>query len=82
MRDVTFDKKGTIKYLIWTFLITWIIQIVVAILFWKGLTVFGQLLMAIMMFVPLLGVLLSGHTLSGMGWKPCLKGTIKFLLAA
>ena len=82
MRDVTFDKKGTIKYLIWTFLITWIIQIVVAILFWKGLTVFGQLLMAIMMFVPLLGVLLSGHTLSGMGWKPCLKGKIKFLLAA
>ena len=82
MRDVTFDKKGTIKYLIWTFLITWIIQIVVAILFWKGLTVFGQLLMAIMMFVPLLGVLLSGHTLSGVGWKPCLKGKIKFLLAA
>ena len=82
MRDVTFDKKGTIKYLIWTFLITWIIQIVVAILFWKGLTVFGQLLMAIMMFVPLLGVLLSGHTLSGMGWKPFLKGKIKFLLAA
>ena len=82
MRDVTFDKKGTIKYLIWTFLITWIIQIVIAILFWKGLTVFGQLLMAIMMFVPLLGALLSGHTLSGMGWKPCLKGKNKFLLAA
>ena len=82
MNDVTFNKKGTIKYLTWTFLITWIMQVVAAVLYWNGLTVFGQLLMAIMMFVPLLGVLLSGHTLSGMGWKPRLKGKIKILLAA
>ena len=82
MNDVTFDKKGTIKYLAWTFLIAWIMQVVVAVLYGRGLTVFGQLLMAIMMFVPLLGVLLSGNTLSGMGWKPRLKGKIKFLLAA
>ncbi|MBD5522565.1 MAG: CPBP family intramembrane metalloprotease [Lachnospiraceae bacterium] len=33
-------------------------------------------------FVPLLGVLLSGQSLSGMGWKPCLKGKIKLFLAA
>ncbi|MCH5275195.1 MAG: CPBP family intramembrane metalloprotease [Lachnospiraceae bacterium] len=82
MNDITFNKKGTIKYLIWTFLITWIMQVVVAVLYRNGLAVFGQLLMSVMMFVPLFGVLLSGHTLSGMGWKPNLKGKIKILLAA
>ena len=70
MDHVTFDKKGTIKYLIWTFLIAWIMQAAVAVLYRSGLAAFGQLLMAVMMFAPLLGVLLSGQTLSGLGWKP------------
>ena len=82
MDHVTFDKKGTIKYLIWTFLTAWIMQVAVAVLYRNGLAAFGQLLMAVMMFAPLLGVLLSGQTLSGMGWKPRLKGKIKALLAA
>ena len=82
MNNVVFNKKGTIKYLIWTFLIAWIMQVIVAILYRNGLAAFGQPLIAIMMFVPLLGVLLSGHTLSGMGWKPRLKGKIRILLTA
>ena len=82
MHDVAFDEKGTIKYLIWTFLIAWILQVVVAILQQSGLAAIGQLLLSVTMFAPLLGVLLSGQTLSGMGWKPQLKGKIKFLLAA
>ena len=82
MDHVTFDKKGTVKYLIWTFLIAWIMQAAVAVLYRSGLAVFGQLVMAVMMFAPLLGVLLSGQTLSGMGWKPRLKGKIKALLTA
>ena len=82
MNDVTFNKKGTIKYLICTFLIAWIIQVVVAVLYRNGLMMVGQLLMALVMFAPMLGVLLSGHSLSGMGWKPHLKGKIKVLLIA
>ena len=82
MNEVTFDKKGTIKYLVWTFLIAWIMQIIVAVLYQNGLAMVGQLLMALLMFSPLVGVLLSGNKLSGMGWKPHLKGKIKFLLAA
>ena len=82
MNNSIFDKKRTGKYLIWTFLIAWIMQIVVAVLTRNGLAVVGRLLTAIMMFVPLLGVLLSGQTLKGMGWKPRFKGKIKFLLAA
>lgn len=82
MNNVAFNKKGTIKYLIWTFLIAWAMQVVVAVLYRKGIAIVGQLIMGIMMFVPLLGVLLSGQSLSGMGWKPCLKGKTKSLLAA
>ena len=82
MDHVTFNKNGTTKYLIWTFLIAWIMQVAVAVLYRSGLSVLGQLVMAVMMFAPLLGVLLSGQTLSGMGWKPRLKGKIKTLLAA
>ena len=82
MNNVTFNKKGTIKYLAWTFLIAWVMQVVVAVLYRNGIAIVWQLLMEIMMFVPLLGVLLSGQSLSGMGWKPYLKGKIKLLLAA
>ena len=82
MDHVTFNKKGTVKYLIWTFLIAWIMQVAVAVLYRSVLAAFGQLLMAVMMFVPLLGVLFSGQTLSGMGWKPRLKGKIRTLFAA
>lgn len=82
MSDVIFNKKGTVKYLAWTFLIAWIMQVVAAVLYWRGLTAFGQLLLAVIMFAPLFGVLLSGNKLSGMGWIPRLKGKFKFLLAA
>ena len=38
--------------------------------------------MAAMMFVPFFGVLISGHPLKGMGWKPVFKGNIKIILFA
>lgn len=82
MNHVNFNKKGTIKYLFWTFLLAWIMQGIVAVLFWNGLAFVGQILTAVMMFVPLVGVLLSGQKLSGMGWKPCLKGNVRTLLFA
>lgn len=82
MNNVSFNKKGTIKYLAWTFLIAWLMQVVTAVLYRNGMAIVGQLLMGGMMFMPLFGVLLSGQSLSGMGWKPCLKGKIKLLLAA
>ena len=82
MHNVSFNKKGTIKYLAWTFLTAWFMQVVTAVLYRNGIVIVWQLPIGIMMFVPLFGVLLSGQPLSGMGWKPCLKGKIKLLLAA
>ena len=78
----TFDKKGTIKYLVWTFLIAWVLQVIAAVLSRNGHAAVGRLLISVVMFAPLLGVLLSGQPLSGMGWKPRLKGKVKILLAA
>ena len=82
MNNVVFNKKRTIKYLIWTFLIAWVLQVVVAVVSRNGQVMAGRLLLSVVMFAPLLGVLLSGNKLSGMGWKPRLKGKVKFLLAA
>ena len=82
MNEITYDKIQTRKYLIWTFSIAWVIQAGVALLYRNGLAVIGQLLMALLMFAPLLGVLLSGRSLSGMGWKPHIRGKVKTLLMA
>ncbi|MDE6320129.1 MAG: CPBP family intramembrane metalloprotease, partial [Lachnospiraceae bacterium] len=82
MNETIYDKSQTRKYLIWTFSIAWVMQIGVALLYHNGLAIIGQLLMAVMMFAPLLGVLLSGRSLSGMGWKPHFRGKMKALLLA
>lgn len=82
MNKVTFDRKRTIRYLIWTFLTAWIMQVAVAVLYRNGLTVVGRLVIAVVMFTPLLGVILAGAKLPGMGWKPRLKGNVRYLLAA
>lgn len=82
MNDTDFNKKQTTMYLIWTFAIAWIMQAGVSVLYSNGHTMAGQLLLAVMMFVPLLGVLLSGHKLTGMGWKPHIRGNVITLLIA
>ncbi len=75
-------KKSVIRYLLFTFLIAYIIQGAAAVLYRKGQMQIGQLVIALMMFVPMLSVLLSGNSLKGMGWKPVLKGNAKAILAA
>ena len=84
--QVAYDRAKTRRYLLWTFGIAWLMQAVVAFLYRGGLSVIGrmmaQMLMALMMFVPMLGVLLSGNRLAGMGWKPHIKGRLKPLLMA
>lgn len=80
--NTEYNKSQTGKYLIGTFSIAWLMQAGVALLYRNGFLIIGQLLMALMMFVPLLGVLLSGRSLSGMGWKPHIRGKVRPLLMA
>ena len=82
MNNVTFNKKATTKYLLWAFLIAWVLQVVAAVLTWNGQPMIGRLVIAVLMFAPLLGVLLAGQSLSGMGWKPHIKRNVKAFLTA
>ena len=82
MEKVEFNKKQVIKYLIFTFGIAYAIQIIVWLLYRNGQQAIGQLVMAVMMFVPMLSTLLSGGKLKSMGWKPHIKGNVKSILMA
>ena len=68
------------KYLRWVFIIAWVMQVAVWMLYQNGGAAAGQLLMAVMMYVPLVATLISGVKLKGMGWKPKFKGNIGTLL--
>ena len=79
---VTYNKKQVIRYLLWTFGIAYIIQIAAAIVYLHVNLTIGQLIIAAMMFVPMLSVRLSGAKLKDMGWNPRIKQNVKpFLLA-
>lgn len=82
MRNTEYNKAKVVKYLFWTFLLAYIIQVCVWLSYSSGNTMIGQLIMAGMMFVPTFGVLLSGVNLSGIGWKPQIKKNIKLILIA
>jgi membrane protease YdiL (CAAX protease family) len=81
MPDRKFSKKQVIRYLLWTFVIAYIIQFLSAPLYSLN-RMAGQLVLAAMMFVPTLGVFLSGAGFSGMGWKPQIRKNIRVILAA
>ena len=70
------------KYLIITFGISWIIMIVASLSAEKlGLTFF-QMALVVVMLVPTIGALLTGHKLSDFKWKPVFKGRIRYWLMA
>ena len=92
MTEVNSSNKTLFKYLGWTFGLGWGIQVVVwfitgnAVVNDPGnsllMSSIAQMIMAAMMFVPLLAVLLSGEKLKGMGWKPWISGNVRTLLFA
>lgn len=80
MTNTVFEKKKFVKYFIWTFAVSWGMQII-ACLFSDNIMLY-QALLSLTMFTPMLGAWLSGASFKGMGWKPHLKGNIKWLLFA
>ncbi|MBQ4045861.1 MAG: CPBP family intramembrane metalloprotease [Lachnospiraceae bacterium] len=81
MTNTVLKKDQVIKYLAWTFVLAYIIQIGSASLY-KSNRQAGQLVLAAMMFVPTLGVILSGARLKEMGWKPQIRKNIRTYLIA
>ncbi len=80
--NTEFNKKQVIKYLIFTFGIAYAIQIIAWLLYSNGQQMIGQLIVAVMMFVPMLSVLLSGGKIKSMGWNPHIKQNWKTILIA
>ena len=82
MRNAEYNKAQVIRYLAWTFGIAYAIQLGAAYIYNHVNVMAGQLVVAAMMFVPTLGVLLSGARLNGMGWKPQIRKNIRTILIA
>ena len=82
MRETQYNKTRLIKYLIWTFALAYVIQFGAGWIYNSMSRSVGQLLVAAMMFVPTLGVLLSGGKLKDLGWKPQIKKNIRPILTA
>ena len=78
----TFNKTQTIKYLVFTFAVAWSIQVCVYFLSKTSLAPASQLILAAMMFVPMLGVIVSGAKIKGMGFSPNIKKNIIPILIA
>lgn len=78
------DKKKVIKFLIITMILAWGLQITGSLVSknvggMTGLLVF-QACLAICMFTPLVSALIVKTDFKGMGWKPKLKGNLKWIL--
>lgn len=73
-------KKQFVIYLIFTFGVAWMLQ-AVAIIFQSNINIFN-LILSLVMFVPILGTLVSKSNFKGIGWKPKFKGNAKSYLFA
>lgn len=75
-------KDRLAVYLLWAFGIAWILQIAAGMMFRAGAGLAYSALLAVSMFAPLLAAVLSGAGIKGMGWKPRIKGNIRWIMGA
>ena len=73
--------KTLLKYLLWAFALGWALQIPAALLSLKGNALAFQGLTMLAMFAPLAAALLAGAPLKSLGWKPNLRGNVRWYLA-
>ena len=78
MGKTEFNRSKVVRFLIWTFALAYGIQIGAAYLYRHVSTVVGQLVIAAMMFVPALGVLLSGADCRRRSRRPVRAGRRSF----
>ena len=70
------------KYLLWSFVIAWILQITASILCMKGQVGLYQLVLSVSMFAPFLATILSDKEWKQIGFRPRLKGNVGWLFYA
>ena len=70
------------KYYLYTFIISWVIMIAASLMASKLDRSILQLILMGVMLMPTLGVILSGHSLKDIAFRPVFKGKIKYWLMA
>lgn len=73
-------KKQFWTYIAVTFGLAWTLQIIASILAINGQTIYFNPIIALSMFVPLVGAIISKSEVSKIGWKPKFKGHIKYYI--
>ena len=74
------NEKGKLKkYLLWSFLIAWILQVTASILCIKGKLGLYQIVLSISMFAPFAAAILSGKEWMKVGFMPRIKGNVRWL---
>ncbi len=81
-KAIKWDKKKFTTYIILSFSVAWIFQVIASILGLKGNQMAFKLILSVSMFVPILSALVAGVPLKSIGWKPVLKGNVKNILMA
>ena len=76
------ERGRLTAYLLWAFGIAWVLQAAAGMMFRAGAGLAYTALLAVSMFAPLLAAVLSGVGIRGMGWKPRIKGNIRWILGA
>jgi len=80
--DMALKDKKLFSFLLWAFGIAWVLQVVAGIMYRSGNAMLFSVLLSVTMFAPLIAVLLSRIDLKQMGWKPRIRGNVKYILAA
>lgn len=71
------DKKKFTAYIIWTFSIAWILQVIASIFARQGNQMVFSMILAVSMFAPLAGAALAKAPLRNIGWLPKFKENTK-----
>ena len=82
MEKIKINKKQFVIYMIVTFGLAWILEIIASIFGNNGNQMMFTGIMVITMFMPFLGVLVARIPLKGMGWVPHLKGKLRYVFFA
>ena len=75
-------KDHLVAYLLWAFGIAWILQIAAGMMYRVGAGLAYTALLSVSMFAPLLAAVLSRAGVKAMGWKPRIKGNLRWILGA
>ena len=73
--------KTLFKYLLWAFGLGWAVQIPAAIFALRGNALIFQGLTMLAMFAPLAAVMLADVPLKTLGWRPSVRGNLRWYLA-